>query len=995
MTRQLVAVTTHFPSPTVWTYNYAYRRTTREIVRTITEAMDVVYWEYQNVYITAGVDSTVDVDVTQARTQQQNNVTPTTAAPVPANLPSLYTSFSVRVFYVAETIYIGGVTQTIPFVTTIFDKAPPLAVTKTITSTATNGQVVTQTVTATETASASLDGEAHGATTITTTTTTVIGGTPTVTTIATRTTLANIVVTEEVKTITVFDEVLTQRCQVTKTARPSNIFRGGIRIQVTIVIEIFEFFFFELGIEQTSTTTVTSTVTVSVGPTATGNGTISATGTSTGNSTLSRTTGGMNVDPSGNSSTIATTTSGGISTQTPVVISYEIDFTVVAIIYGEYYSFCACGSNVCGKPNDEITAPSNNTDVSTGTTPFQFVITETGLLVISTTLEVVYFESLANPCPVSFGSDTTEIVTVVESLKIVWIANDDGTLTCYRNGVQVVFYTCTEVSGAVQLFAADSSAFFDVSVCTQVVLNVNNTIGGGHTPGGNSGGGSFNGTTGGHGGHNGTSSFPGGPGGGFNNGTTGGNGTTSGNGNSGGNGNTGGHHHHHNGSSTSTGGSTSGSSGSTTINNFNTINNYFNNIVNNVVNNNVVNNYYTNNTTTTSNSVTNNFNVNSGNTVTNINNGTIINNINSGNTITTNVNSGNTINSNNNISINSENTIGSGNTVNVNSTTINSSSQTTVNNNDNSITVSNNTGSNININANSNTQSIGSGNTINNNSGSSPSNGTSSPTTYPTGSFSLGGEIDGVAVVIVLINGELRAVSTSGTTGVVFTAIVNGILADVNGNKYGLVALGDAITVTTTSTKKMHRRFAKRDLAITWQDTPNGPVAYYNGQPLVFSTCQLSGSSSLNLDLTSVSGCSAFTPVVVTAGANVADVPQSSSTPTTTAGNNSTTPTTASSQPTNTSNPIVTGGAGSNSTSPTQTTDLPISIPSSTGDSSPTNTGGSDSTGPTTSPTATSGSNNGTETTATGPSSSPTGTGNDTLSSRRRIRRKFADRIRF
>src|SRR5579862_5908909 len=185
-TRQLVAVTTHFPSPTVWTYNYAYRRTTRQMVRTITEAMDVVYWEYQNVVVTKAFDAvvetsqatqtlvqstrssvvqvvtspttitvdadftitvdtvpttlsyyvvvpytaykTVDVDFTRVRTQNVAAVTtPPPDSPSQPNLPAVYTSFSVQVFYVTQTIYIGGITKTIPFVTVI-NKDSPLIV---------------------------------------------------------------------------------------------------------------------------------------------------------------------------------------------------------------------------------------------------------------------------------------------------------------------------------------------------------------------------------------------------------------------------------------------------------------------------------------------------------------------------------------------------------------------------------------------------------------------------------------------------------------------------------------------------------------------------------------------------------------------------------------------------------------------------------------------------------------------------------------------------
>src|SRR2546423_1374264 len=184
-TRQLVAVTTHFPSPTVWTYNYAYRRETRQMVRTITEAMDVVFWQYQNVVVTKAFDAvvatsqatqtivqstrssvvqvvtepttitvdadftitvtvvpttlsyyvvvpttifkTVDVEVTTVRTQNVAAVSTTPAVAVEPALPPQITSFSVQVFYVTQTIYIGGITKVIPFVTT-FNKAAPMIV---------------------------------------------------------------------------------------------------------------------------------------------------------------------------------------------------------------------------------------------------------------------------------------------------------------------------------------------------------------------------------------------------------------------------------------------------------------------------------------------------------------------------------------------------------------------------------------------------------------------------------------------------------------------------------------------------------------------------------------------------------------------------------------------------------------------------------------------------------------------------------------------------
>jgi len=564
MTRELREVTTVFDTTTIWTYDYAFQGSTRHMVKTITVVpTSIVYWEYQYVYVTEEVTNdvvvtqstqttvtsspsqvihvvttpgtvTVDVDVTitvddssipttityetlvpvtVTKTIEVTNsvqrtapikavtTTPTTTTtPLPAQL----TVFAYEYVYITETVYIGGITKVVPIPHTFNMVIPTVVtVTNTVTQTASNGAVVTMTVTATETqsATASIDVASQSGSS-----TTVVGGTPSVVVKQVSTAVPNTITVIEIVTISIGDRPVTQACDVTKIARPTNdILKGTIRIHVVIVIEIFEFFFFDHGNKLTSTTTTTSTVTVTatdpptttgsrdtnqqdsspsggVGSNSTTNGT-SSTGTdvqTNGTTSLNVTTGGPHGGKGNN---------GGGSTSVGFGLSYEIDFTVIAIIEGDFFGFTPCGDKICGQPTTDLSSPSttgSNTSLSTsgGNTPFTFVVTQTGLLV-TTTLQIVFFEDLSNPCPVSFGpQDSTEIISIVEDLSIVWIVNNDGSLSCYRNGIQLVFFTCTEVAGTTQLFAGDSASFFDLTVCTEIVLNVNNTSSGGHTPGG-------------------------------------------------------------------------------------------------------------------------------------------------------------------------------------------------------------------------------------------------------------------------------------------------------------------------------------------------------------------------------------------------------------------------------------------------------------------------------------------------------------------------------
>lgn len=569
MTRELREVTTVFETATVWTYDYAFQGSTRHMVKTITVVpTSVVYWEYQYVYVTEEVTNdvvttqstittvtstptqvvhvvtapgtvTVDVDVTitveegsvpttityevlvpvtvtqtvEVTTSVQRTApikavttTPTaTTTPLPAQL----TVFAYEYVYITETIYIGGITKVVPIPHT-FNMVMPtvVTVTNTVTQTASNGAVVTMTVTTTETqsASASIDGASHSGST-----TTVVGGSPSIKVVQTSTAVPNSITVIEIKTISIGDRPVTQACDVTKIARPTNdMFKGTIRIHVVIVIEIFEFFFFEDGNKLTTTTTTTSTVTVTATDSSTTSGsrdtnqqntfpTGGANSTTNGTSTTGNDGHHDNGSHNSNGTTSVTTTTGGKnggkgnngggSTSVGFGLSYEIDFTVIAIIENVFFGFTPCGDKICGQPTTDLSPPpttGTNTSVSIpgNDTPFTFVVTQTGLLV-TTSLQIVFFEDLSNPCPVSFGpQDSTEIITIIEDLSIVWVVNNDGSLSCYRNGIQLVFFTCTEVAGTTQLFAGDSSSFFDLTVCTEIVLNVNNTSSGGHTPGG-------------------------------------------------------------------------------------------------------------------------------------------------------------------------------------------------------------------------------------------------------------------------------------------------------------------------------------------------------------------------------------------------------------------------------------------------------------------------------------------------------------------------------
>ena len=569
MTRELREVTTVFDTTTVWTYDYAFQGSTRHMVKTITVVpTSVVYWEYQYVYVTEEVSNdvvttqstqttvtssptqvihvvtapgtvTVDVDVTitvdedsvpttityevlvpvtitktvdvTSRVQRTNPVKAVTTTPTTTTtpLPPQLTVFAYEYIYVTETVFVGGITKVVPPPHTFNMVLPTIVtVTQTVTQTASNGAVVTMTVTSTSTETASIDGGS----------TTVVGGTPSVEVKQISTAVPNTIIVIEIKTISIGDRPVTQACDVTKIARPTNdIFNGPIRIHVVIVIEIFEFFFFESGNKLTTTTTSTSTVTVTAtesttsgsrtnnqqntnptgGSNSTTNGTTTdhhghhghnSNGTTSGNSTIGGQMGGNGTHGHGNGNG-GNGNGGGGSNSVGFGLSYEIDFTLIAIVQGSFFGFAPCGTNICGKPTNSLSSPpnpgsGNSVSVPGSNTPFTFIVTQTGLLV-TTSLQIVFFENLSNPCPVSFGpQDSTEIISIVEDLSIVWIVNNDGSLSCYRNGIQLVFFTCTEVSGTTQLFAGDSTTFFDLTVCTEIVLNANNTGGGGHTPGG-------------------------------------------------------------------------------------------------------------------------------------------------------------------------------------------------------------------------------------------------------------------------------------------------------------------------------------------------------------------------------------------------------------------------------------------------------------------------------------------------------------------------------
>jgi len=155
---------------------------------------------------------------------------------------------------------------------------------------------------------------------------------------------------------------------------------------------------------------------------------------------------------------------------------------------------------------------------------------------------------------------------------------------------------------------------------------------------------------------------------------------------------------------------------------------------------------------------------------------------------------------------------------------------------------------------------------------SSPASSAAAPSSTP---FALTGEINGVPVVLVALNGELQASSDPNAVATTFLPIgADGVLQSSTGDIFGLVALGDPITYSSQG--RLHRR----NLDIQWQYSGNVPVAYYNGAPLVYSACSTgANSSSINLDLSAVSGCASFSPVAGTPGVTPGDLTTTSSAP--------------------------------------------------------------------------------------------------------------------
>lgn len=56
-------------------------------------------------------------------------------------------------------------------------------------------------------------------------------------------------------------------------------------------------------------------------------------------------------------------------------------------------------------------------------------------------------------------------------------------------------------------------------------------------------------------------------------------------------------------------------------------------------------------------------------------------------------------------------------------------------------------------------------------------------------------------------------------------------------------------------------------LPVIWVDNGDGPECTYNGETLVFSACRGdSGNASINLDVSTFSGCRSFSPVQASPG---------------------------------------------------------------------------------------------------------------------------------
>ena len=522
--KTMVEKTTTFDSATVWTYTYPWHRSSRTKVRTITGPTDLVYWDYSTIvvtkevtaYVTTSQDSSAVVtstrsavskfvtgpttitssdvtltitegfpttvvffvtipitswvfyDVSYTHVETQNFVATTTSTPDP--LPTQFDFFEYVEVFVTETVHIGGTTSFIRN----FEEPLVVTTTSTITTTTTDGAVITETITVTETTTPTASVEA-----------TVFGGSTSVVVSATSTAVTKTVEVIEVKTISIGDYPVTERVSVTKVAHPHDVFYSrGFRIQVIVVVEIFEFFFFEEGAKKTTTTTVTDTVTVTDYVSASGSGSGFVSVDPPLSSGFSRGGNGFNVNPSASASAAASGASDPPSGPDST-LTYEIEFTVIVVITDVFYGFSACEGRICRKPIGDLSGPSGTSSglpaASSGASaglppPIQFQgVTPEGYL-ITILEEIVYVEDASSPAAIVIGSQTdVEVITIIEDIDLIWVvADDDITLNCFRNGIELVFFTCVEVDEVI-LFAGDSVLDFDLTVCTQVILTVNNT----------------------------------------------------------------------------------------------------------------------------------------------------------------------------------------------------------------------------------------------------------------------------------------------------------------------------------------------------------------------------------------------------------------------------------------------------------------------------------------------------------------------------------------
>jgi hypothetical protein len=179
--------------------------------------------------------------------------------------------------------------------------------------------------------------------------------------------------------------------------------------------------------------------------------------------------------------------------------------------------------------------------------------------------------------------------------------------------------------------------------------------------------------------------------------------------------------------------------------------------------------------------------------------------------------------------------------------------------------------------------------------GGPPSGGAPSGPHGSGSPFSLYGNVGGIRFILIAESGVLGASPDLSIVGTIFEPISNHQFQDSNGHVYGIEALGDVIEYTGGST-----RFAKRDIDIIWIQGPNGPVATYLNQSLVYSACTSGDTTTINLDAGVVDGCSGLTLQMLAAGATLSSLGNS------TLGVNGTAPAPAPSGP----------PSGSNGTSP-------------------------------------------------------------------------------